>query len=167
MMRSLVVVWFVFLAATAVASPIAVTLSGNFGAPDFGTSIFDNQNYSINFLILDPASPSSAICCAGQIEADYSVLAHFEVPGIGFSLNTPVQASYVNQLPLGKWLNIFSFTGLPVGDVMVLTPLQINSGELWNGLAGPFGTPVINPLNSAAGTARFFLEQSTNQGLIP
>jgi hypothetical protein len=29
---------------------------------------------------------------------------------------------------LGQWLNIFSFTGLPGGDFMVLTPFQIHSG---------------------------------------
>ncbi|SRR6266849_4191183 len=89
------------------------------------------------------------------------------VPGIGWSLDDAVQAQYISQLPLGKWLNISSFTGLPVGDLMVLTRFQINSGDLWNGLAGVLGTPGITPLNDTPGTARFFLEQSTGMGLIP
>jgi hypothetical protein len=89
------------------------------------------------------------------------------VPGIGLSLDDAVQAQYISQSPLGKWLNIFSFTGLPVGDLMVLTPFQINSGDLWNGLAGALGTPGITLLNDTPGTARFFLEQSTGMGLIP
>jgi hypothetical protein len=155
-------------AAPAFASPIAVTLSGNFGAPQGGSSVFDNQNYSINFLIPDPSSPSATTCCLAQISATYDVNAHLGVPGIGLALDDAVQVQYNSQLPLGKWLNIFSFTGLPVGDFMVLTPFQINSGELWNGLAGALGTPAITPLHGATGTGTWHLEQNTqNRGAIP
>jgi len=62
------------------------------------------------------------------------VKAQLTVPGIGLTVNNTIQAGYLNQLPQGKWLNVFSFTGLPVGDFMVMAPLQIASGELWNGL---------------------------------
>ncbi len=160
---------FVALAAApAFAGPIAVTLSGNFGAPQGGSSVFDNQSYSVNFLVPDPSSPSATTCCFAQISATYNVNAHLGAPGIGLSLDNAVQVQYNSQLPLGKWLNIFSFTGLPVGDFMVLTPFQINSGELWNGLAGALGTPVITPLNGAPGTGVWHLEQNTpNMGPIP
>jgi hypothetical protein len=146
--------------APTFAGPIAVTLSGNFGAPEGGSSVFDNQNYSINFLIPDPSSPSATTCCLAQISATYSVNAHLGVPGIGLALDDAVQVQYNRQLPLGKWLNIFSFTGLPVGDFMVLTPFQINNGELWNGLAGALGTPVITPLNGSPGAGVWHLEQN-------
>ena len=155
-------------AAPAFAGPIAVTLSGNFGAPQGGSSVFDNQDFSISFLIADDSSPSATTCCVAQISATYDVIAHLLVPGIGLSLDNPIQAQYNSQLPLGKWLNLFSFTGLPVGDFMVLTPFQINSGELWNGLAGPLGTPAITPLSRAPGTGVWHLEQNTpNMGPIP
>ena len=155
-------------AAPAFTNPIDVTLSGNFGAPQDGSSVFDNQNYAINFVIPDPASPSDTTCCLFQISAAYEVNVHLAVPAIGLSLDNVLQVQYNSQLPLGEWLNIVSFTGLPVGDFMVLSPFQINSGELWNGLAGALGTPVINPLNGAPGTGIWHLEQNTqNVGPIP
>ncbi len=148
-------------AAPVFGGPIAVTISGNFGAPTDGSSVFDNQNYSIQYLIPDDASPSSTFCCLAQISANYDVIAHFAVPGIGLAVDDAVEVQYNSQLPLGKWLNIFSFHGLPVGDFMVLSPFQITSGELWNGLAGPLGTPVITPLNGATGSGTWHLEQNT------
>ncbi len=154
-------------AAPALAGPVAVTLSGNFGAPMGGSSVFDNQNYTLSFLIPDQQSPSATTCCLAQISATYDVMAHLAVPGIGLSLDNAVQAQYNSQLPLGKWLNVTTFTGLPVGDFMVLIPFQLNSGELWNGLAGALGTPVINPLNAAPGTGTWHLEQNTPTGPIP
>ncbi len=162
---------FLLIALTATpafAGPIAVTLSGNFGMPQGGSSVFDNQNYSVDFLIPNPSSPSATTCCLAQISATYNVNAHLGVPGIGLSLDNAVQVQFNSQLPLGKWLNIFAFTGLPVGDFMVLTPFQINSGELWNGLAGALGTPVISALNGAPGRGVWFLEQNTpNMGPLP
>jgi hypothetical protein len=74
---------------------------------------------------------------------------------------TPYKSSTTANCLSGKWLNIFTFTGLPMGDFMVLSPFQINSGELWNGLAGVLGTPVITPLNAAPGTGLWHLEQNT------
>jgi hypothetical protein len=56
---------FLFIAlavAPASAGPIAVTLFGNFGALQGGPSVFDNQNYSINFLIPDPSLPLATTC---------------------------------------------------------------------------------------------------------
>jgi len=154
--------------APVFGGPIAVTISGNFGAPIGGSSVFDNQNYSVQYVIPDDASTSSTVCCVAQISANYDVIAHFAVPGIGLAVDNAVEVQYNSQLPLGKWLNIFSFTGLPVGDFMVLTPAGINSGELWNGLAGPLGTPAITPLNDAPGSGIWHLEQNTpNMGPIP
>ena len=156
------------LAVPAFGGPIAVTISGNFGAPISGSSVFDNQNYSIHYVIPDDASPSSTTCCLAQISANYDVIAHFAVPGIGFAVDNAVEVQYNSQLPLGMWINIFSFTGLPVGDFMVLTPAGINSGELWNGLVPPLGTPAITPLNGVPGSGTFHLEQNTpNMGPIP
>jgi hypothetical protein len=155
-------------AAPAFAGSIAVTLSGNFGTPSSGSSVFDNQNYSINFLIPDPSLPSSITCCLAQISATYNVNALLAVPGLGLAISDPVQVQYNNQLPLGQWINIAIFTGLPVGDFMLLTPFQINSGALWNGLADGLGTPVINALNAAPGSGIWHLEQNTpNMGPIP
>jgi hypothetical protein len=169
MNRQFSLLFIVLAVAPAFAGPIAVTLSGNFGAPQGGSSVFDNQNYSVNFLIPDPSSPSATTCCLAQISsATYNVNAHLAVPGIGLALDNAVQVQYNSQLPLGKWLNIFTFTGLPVGDFMVLTPFQINSGELWNGLAGALGTPVLTPLDGAPGTGVWHLEQNTlDRGPIP
>ena len=113
-----------FAAFPLFAEPIAVTLSGNFGAPDAGSSVFDFQNYVVSFQIPDAASPSQTTCCLGQISATYDVTANLSVPGIGLSVNDPVQVQYNNQLPLGKWLNVLGFTGLPVGDQLLLTPFQ-------------------------------------------
>ena len=163
-----------FLAVAALAAgpafggPVLVTISGNFGSPSSGSSVFDNQNYSVQFLIPNDALPSSTTCCAAQISATYDVSAHLAVPGIGLAVDNVVQAQYNNQLPLGKWLNIFSFTGLPVGDFMVLTPFQIFSGDLWNGVVDPLGTPAITLLNGATGSGTWHLEQNTpNMGPIP
>src|SRR5438045_6532479 len=133
MYRKLRFLLIALAAAPVFSTPISVTLSGNFGVPQSGSSLFDNQNYSLNFLIPDPSSPSATTCCLAQISATYNVNAQFAVPGLGLSVANAVQVQYNNQLPLGKWLNTFSFTGLPVGDFLVLTPFQINSGELWNG----------------------------------
>jgi hypothetical protein len=156
------------LAAVPVfADSIAVTLSGNFGAPQGGSSVFDNQNYIVSFLISDSASPSETTCCLSQISATYDVTANLSVPGIGLSLDDAVQVQYNSQLPLGKWLNIFGFTGLPVGDQLLLTPFQVNSGELWNGLAGAFGTPVITLLNDEPGMGTWHLEQNSPMGQLP
>lgn len=159
--------WIVLAVAPAFAEPIAVTLVGNFGAPQSGSSLFDNQNYTVTFIIPDQSSPSATTCCAGQISATYDVNTQFAVPGIGLSLANAVQVQYNSQLPLGEWLNIFSFTGLPAGDFMVLTPFQLNSSDLWNGLAGPLGTPMITLLNNAPGSGIWHLEQNTSAGPIP
>ena len=158
---------WVVLAAPALASPISVTLTGNFGAPSSGSSVFDNQNYTISFVIPDPSSPSAVTCCLAQISAGYNVTALFAAPGIGLSLDNSIQAQYYSQLPLGQWLNLGNFTGLPVGDFMLLTPFQINTGQLWNGLAGALGTPSINLLNAAPGTGTWHLEQNSTGGPIP
>ena len=156
-----------FAALPLLADSIAVTLSGNFGAPQGGSSVFDNQDYVLSILIPDSASPSQTTCCFAQISATYDVIANLSVPGIGLSVDDPVQVQYNSQLPLGKWLNIFGFTGLPVGDQLLLTPFQINSGDLWNGLAGAAGTPVITLLNNQPGTGTWHLEQNSPMGQLP
>jgi hypothetical protein len=152
--------------APALADPISVTISGNFGAPKPGSSVFDNQDYTINYLIPDPALPSVTTCCDGQISATYDVTAQLDVPGIGLTVDDPIQVIYNSQAPFGQWLFIFAFRGLPQGDFM-LWLVQINSGDLWNGLAGSLGTPVINLLNNAPGTGGSALEQNSPIGDIP
>ena len=152
------------LAARVFAAPVSVTLNGNFGAPTGGSSILDNQNYSVTYTIPNPASPDAVTCCLANISAEYDVIAHLAIPGLGVSIDNAVQVQYENQLPMGQWLNIFTFTGLPVGDFMVLTPFQLTSGELWNGLAGSLGTPQINLLDHAAGTGVWHLEQNMADG---
>jgi hypothetical protein len=82
------------------------------------------------------------------------------------ALDDAVQVQYISQLPL-KWMNILVFTGLPVGDYMLLTGFQIDSGELWNGLVDPLGTPAITPLRGAAGRGGFWaVEQNSPIGPI-
>jgi hypothetical protein len=160
--------WVALSAVSASAGPVAVTINGNFGAPQSGSSIFDNQNYVIQFLIPEDASPAATTCCLAQTSATYDVNAHMAIPGAGVSLDNAVQVQYNSQLPLGQWMNIFSFTGLPVGDFMILTPFQIATGDLWNGLAGALGTPEITPHNAAPGTGTWHVELNTpNQGPMP
>jgi len=155
----------VVLSPLAFADPIQVTLSGNFGAPSGTSTVFDNQNYSVTYTIADPHSPTSFFDApggVGQIEAIYDLQAVLSVPGIGFSVASPVEVEYFNQAPLGLWLNIGVFRPLPVGDFLIMTPFQTLSGApLWNGLAGARGTPEIYPLTGEAGSARWFLEQNT------
>lgn len=163
-----------FLLATTVlcAGPINVSIAGNFGPPSTGSSVFDNQNYFITFMIADPHSPDMAFDAPGgigQVSATYHVPVLLAVPGLGFSVMNPMDVSYIKQAPLGIWMNIFTFTGLPVGDFMVVTPLQTISGvPLWNGLAGSLGQPEINFLNAEPSSTRFFLEQNVpNMGALP
>ena len=151
--------------APALADPVTVTISGNFGPG--GSSVFDNQDYTLNYLIPDSAMPSVTTCCDFQISATYDVNAQLAVPGIGLTLDNAVQVVYNNRLPLGQWMFIIGFEGLPQGDLMLWPIVQINSGDLWNGLAGPLGTPVINPLNNAPGTALWALEQFSPMGDLP
>jgi hypothetical protein len=171
MLRPLIALTFGLLPA-ALASPITVTLSGNFGASSGDATLFDHQNYSVMFTIPDPSSPTrffDAPGGIGQISAIYDVPAILSVPGIGFSVVSPVEVVYNNQAPLGLWLNVGVFRPLPVGDFLVLTPFQTISGApLWNGLAGARGTPEITLLTAEAGSARWFLEQNTSdRGAIP
>jgi hypothetical protein len=157
---------------TLAAAPIDVTISGNFGRPSSGSSLFDQQNYFITYTIPDPHSPTrffDAPGGTGQIEAIYDVLGTLAVPDLALTVISPVEVGYENQAPLGLWLNIGVFSPLPVGDFLLLTPFQTVVGApLWNGLTGARGVPEINVLNAQPGTARFFLEQNTpNQGPIP
>jgi hypothetical protein len=154
-------------AAPALADSVAVTITGNFGAPTDGSSVFDNQNYSVSFLIPDTASPTSTFCCMFEIAATYNVNATLAVPGLGLSIDDIVQAQYVDEAPIGQWLNIGNFGDLPVGSFFILTPFQIDSGELWNGLDGALGTPVIDPLDDTPGSGFWRLEQNTSMGPIP
>jgi hypothetical protein len=152
------------------ASSIGVTISGNFGPSSAGSSVLDNRSYFINFTIPDPHSPTMIVDAPGaQVSATYHVSASLDIPGLGVAVTKALDVSYVKQAPLGIWMNIFTFTGLPVGDFMVLTPLQTISGiPLWNGLAGSLGQPEISLLNGEPASARFFVEQNTpNMGPIP
>ena len=62
MFRHLRLLLIALAAAPGFAGPIAVTLSGNFRAPQGGFSVFDNQNFTINFLVPHPVSPSATTC---------------------------------------------------------------------------------------------------------
>jgi hypothetical protein len=155
----------------ALAGPIAITIEGNFGAPLGGSSIFDSQNYRIAFDIVDPHAPSVSTYAPqfSMISVSYHVPVHLSVPGIGLSLDNVVDVQYLSQPPLGIWMNVMTFTGLPVGDFMVLTPLQtLNATPLWNALVDPIGQPEITLLNHEPVSTRYFLEQSVpNQGAMP
>ena len=59
----------------AVADTVAITLSGNFGPAQSGSSMLDNQNYTINFVVADSALPDSTTCCLFEISATYDVAA--------------------------------------------------------------------------------------------
>jgi hypothetical protein len=156
------------ITAPAFADSVNVTLSGNFGSG--GLSVLDNQNYTITFSIADPASPSRTYCCAGTIIIVYDdTNAQLSVPGIGLSLNEAVGIVY-NTSPgnPGNWMNVIGFTGLPQGDLLLWSGVQLDNGNLWNGLADPLGTPVINLFNDAPGTGLWALEQyNPTTGDIP
>ena len=168
LMRNLLL--FLFVITLASAAPITVVITGNFGAPTGGTTILDNQDYSIVYTIPDPHSPTNSMGIPNTwANADYQVPTLLSIPGLNFSVVNMVGAGYYNQQPLGLWLNLMTFTGLPVGDFMVMTPLQTFDGStLWNGLAGVLGDPELTTLNHVPVSARFFVEQNTtNQGPIP
>ena len=170
--------WFgmVALAAPLAAGPLQISILGNFGNPETGgSSIFNNQNYNINFLIPNTSLPSTALCCnpGGETLAEYLIPATLSVPGIDLTMTQVIQADFISYdpavapaMPFYQWLN-FSFVAPPVGDVLVMTPLDLIGQNLWNGLAASAGTPLIFPENQAPSSARFFLEQSFSMGLIP
>lgn len=170
-MSRMVMALLVVLAPLMLADSITVTLSGNFGASSGTLTVFDQQNYSVTYTIPDPHSPTrffDAPGGIGQISAIYDVLGRLSVPGIGFSIVSPVEAVYNNQAPLGLWLNLGVFRPLPMGDFLVMTPFQtLGAAPLWNGLAGARGTPDITLLNGEPGSARWFLEQNSALGPIP
>jgi hypothetical protein len=150
-------------AAAAAASPINVSLSGNFGPSLNEPTLFDNQNYWITFTIPEPHSPTSRyITGDGQAVAGYGVRRDMpgvvSVPGIGLSVTDAVVVEYVNQAPEGQRMNMSVTVPLPVSNVLCMTRFQTANGEpLWNGLAGSLGLPEIYPLDAVQGTARFFL----------
>lgn len=162
----------VVFATVVSAAPVTVLITGNFGPGSGGSTVLDNQNYSILFPIPDPHSPSASFSMGAAANATYQVPVMLNIPGLGISISNFISADYRNDpstLPtLGMWLNLTTFTGLPVGDFMVMTPLTTAAGPLWNGLAGTLGTPEILPLNQAPAHARFFVEKNTpGQGPIP
>jgi hypothetical protein len=163
--------WILIALLTPVAAtPITVVITGNFGAPTGGTTILDDQNYSIVYTIPDPHTPTNSMGIPNTwANAEYQVPTLLSIPGINFSALETVGAGYYDQQPLGLWLNLMTFTGLPVGDFMVMTPLQTLDGStLWNGLAGALGDPDLTILGHVPASARFFVEQNTtNQGPTP
>lgn len=161
---------FLFTATLAAASPVTVVISGNFGPPAGGTTLLDNQDYSITYTIPDPHSPANSLGISNTwASAEYQVPTALSIPSLSFSVVTTVGAGYYNQQPLGLWLNLMTFTPVPQGDFMVMTPLQTLGGQpLWNGLAGALGDPELTALSNVPASARFFVEQNTpNQGPIP
>lgn len=164
-------VWILIALLTPlVAAPITVTITGNFGAPTGGTTVLDYQNYSIVYTIPDPHAPTNSMAIPGTwANAEYQVAAQLSIPGLSFSAIEPVGAGYYNQQPLGLWLNLMTFTGLPVGDFMVMTPLlTLDGSTLWNGFAGALGDPELMTVDHVPASARFFVEHNTaTQGPIP
>jgi hypothetical protein len=152
---------------------VVVRIEGNFG-PGSGTStVFDNQDYLVQFTIDDPTSPASSTDNPGTgfSRVDYTASALLTVPGIGLSvpLGMPNTIEYVrspgNFQSFDNWMNVFQFYGLPVGDFMLLVPLHTLSGApLWNGFAAP-DTPVINLFNHEPVSASWALEQIPGPGL--
>ena len=164
---------FLLLNPLVLATPITIVIAGNFGSSSNGSTVLDGQNYSISYTVPDPQSPTNSASFGSAANATYQIPVQLSIPGLNFSVINSVGAEYHNDpstLPsLGMWLNLFTFTGLPVGDFMVMTPLTTTSvAPLWNGLAGALGTPDLLPLSNAPAHARFFIEQNTsNQGPIP
>ncbi len=154
------------LSAQLVSAAIIVRIDGNFGPPLGTPTVFDNQDYSVQFTIADPASTWSSSVGPGSARVDYTTSAVMSVPGIGgsFFLGVPNTVEYIQSG--GSWMNIFQFYGLPAGDFMLVTPLQTLSGlPLWNGLAPPLGTPEINEFNHEPVFALWRLQQIPVPGL--
>lgn len=166
-MRTLVLA--LAITSTVCAGPIVFSMSGTFGQANGTPTVLDNQDYFINFVIPDPHSPARVFDNPiAQIGATYPVIAQLAIPGLNFVTQNLIEAGYNSQQPLGLWLNLSTFTGLPVGDFMVATPVQVFGTPLWNGVAGALGTPELNVFTNAPAHARFFIEQNTpNQGAIP
>jgi hypothetical protein len=78
-------------------------------------------------------------------------------------LDKAAAANYSSEPPDDKWLNILGFQVVPFPQTpesvatMNLVFFHINSGELWNGLAGSLGTPTITPLDGVSGEGRWTL----------
>jgi hypothetical protein len=169
MMRVLLVCWL-FFATIVSAAPITVLIGGNFGSPTSGSTVLDNQNYSISFTVPDPLSPDMSGSFGNAANATYHVPAQLSISGLGFSVTTTVDADYRSDpsTTMGMWLNLFTFSAIPVaGEFMVMTPLTTIGAPLWNGLAGALGTPEVFSLSSAPSYARFFVEQPGPMGPIP
>ena len=169
-MKARAIFLLLFLNSVVFSAPITVVINGNFGPPTGGTTVLDNQDYVITYTVPDPHTPTTAFGIPNTfVSAVYDVQAQLSIPGLNFSIINNLSAGYYNQLPLGLWLNLMTFTGLPVGDFMVLTPFQSLGGSpLWNGLADTLGDPELLPLVNAPSYARFFVEHNTlNQGPIP
>jgi len=154
------------------AAPVTVVINGNFGPGSGGTTVLDNLDYSITYTVPDPHTPDSSFGNPDPTfgaNALYNVLTVLSIPTLKFSVVNAIQADYRSQQPIGLWLNLTSFTGLPVGTFMVLSPLQMLNGQpLWNGLAGPLGNPELGQLTAAPASARFFVEQNIpGDGAIP
>jgi hypothetical protein len=160
------------LAAQLLPGAVVVRIEGNFGPASGTSTVFDNQNYLVQFTIPDPASPASSAADPGTgfSRVDYTTSAALSVPGIGLSvpLGAPNTIEYIQSLgtsPFDNWMNIFQFYGLPVGGFMLATPVYSLSGApLWNGLAPPL-TPAINQLNHEPVSALWRLQQIPNPGL--
>ena len=161
-----------FSSMVVAAAPVTVVINGNFGPPTGGTTLLDNLDYTITYTVPDPHTPDSSFGNpdpAFGANALYNVSAILSIPALKFSIVNAIQADYRSQQPLGLWLNLTTFTGLPVGDFMVMTPLQTRNGQpLWNGLAGPLGNPELGVLTAAPASARFFVEQNIpGDGALP
>jgi hypothetical protein len=151
---------------------VVVRIEGNFGPASGASTVFDNQDYLVQFTIDDPTSPASSSDNPGTgfSRVDYTTSAVLSVPGIGLSVplgmpNTIEYTQSLGNLPFDNWMNIFQFYGLPVGDFMLVTPLYTLSGApLWNGLAQP-GTPAINQFNHEPISALWRLQQIPGPGL--
>jgi hypothetical protein len=162
-------------AAAAAASPINVSLSGNFGPSLNQPTLFDNQNYLITFTIPDPHSPTTGSDTSdGLVAVRYGtpgqndMLAELSVPGIGLSVTGQVVVEYLNQAHQGLWMNMWVVAPLPVGSYFQMMPFQTSNGApLWNGMAWSHGLPEIYPLDAAPGRAHFYLEQTTSDFTFP
>jgi hypothetical protein len=127
---------FLMFAAVVPAAPITVLISGNFGPGLGGSTVLDNQDYSIAYTIPDPHAPDSSFATGNVANATYQIPVQLSIPGLGVSIVNNLSADYRSDpstFPtLGMWLNLMSFTGLPVGDFMVMTPLTTATEPLWN-----------------------------------
>ena len=86
---------FLLLTAVVSAALVTVLITGNFGPGQGGSTVLDNQDYSISYTILDPHTPASAFADPGNVaNATYQIPVRLSIPSLGLSIVNRVAADY-------------------------------------------------------------------------